>query len=57
MGERTDGQRRSDDAARREPPAGVAAARGGDWNPLPGLRETLESIVVAFTLALLFLGF
>jgi signal peptidase I len=57
MGERTDGQRRSDDAARREPPAGVAAARGGDWNPLPGLRETLESIVVAFTLALLFRGF
>ena len=28
-----------------------------DWDPIPGIRETIESIVVAFTLALLFRGF
>jgi signal peptidase I len=36
------------------PPAGQEET---GWNPIPGLRETIESIVVAFTLALLFRGF
>jgi signal peptidase I len=38
---------------------GMAAGAAGDtvWNPFPGWIETIESIVVAFTLALLFRGF
>ncbi|MCE2727445.1 MAG: S26 family signal peptidase, partial [Planctomycetaceae bacterium] len=39
-------------------PAPVPRADGDTvWNPFPGWIETIESIVVAFTLALLFRGF
>ena len=48
------------DRRRPEPAARKAEARpaeGTVWNPFPGWVETVESIVVAFTLALLFRAF
>ncbi|MFN9370221.1 MAG: signal peptidase I [Planctomycetia bacterium] len=59
MGDRTDARQKRGDtvvAGQRAKPAS-APERAADWNPLSGLRETVESIVVAFTLALLFRGF
>jgi signal peptidase I len=54
-------RRRFENAARTAAagrPAAEARADGDTvWNPFPGWIETIESIVVAFTLALLFRGF
>jgi signal peptidase I len=54
-------RRRSEQTARQPDSARLAgeARPGADtvWNPFPGWIETIESIVVAFTLALLFRGF
>ena len=44
-------------AARPSPRPEARAAEGTVWNPFPGWVETIESIVVAFTLALLFRAF
>jgi signal peptidase I len=58
MGVRDDGrQKRLETAGAGTRAEAAAGERGDDWNPLPGMRETVESIVVAFTLALLFRGF
>ncbi len=61
MNDRTRGDRPRDQPAARQAnrPDRAGGAAGGDlgWNPFPGGRETIESIVVAFTLALLFRAF
>ena len=54
-------RRRFEKDSRTSGATGPAAAPRADgdtvWNPFPGWIETVESIVVAFTLALLFRGF
>lgn len=55
MGDRASGEQKRPDGT--GPRGKTAVVRGAGWYPLAGLRETVESIVVAFTLALLFRGF
>ena len=59
MSGRTGGERKRADSVALPPQvksAPAAPVREG-WNPLAGFRDGLESVVVAFTLALLFRGF
>jgi signal peptidase I len=57
MGEPSRSDRQRGRNASPPQPRHAGSGRDTVWNPIPGVSETIESIVVAFTLALLFRAF